>query len=169
MVKEYKSTMLSGQTLQEPTHPYQLEGSMFNFRGVWCTFSFLFCFKQIFLLANSEDPDQTPQNRRRILRRLIWVCTVCLCPKNGMPDVYGLKKRYTTMSCSQRHLVKAYKITIKHVQRQHHYNVMWLKITRLQCQMVKDYETTMLCGHRLLDNSVMWSKITRRQGQEVKV
>ena len=22
--------------------------------------------------------------RRRILRRLIWVCTVCLCPKNGV-------------------------------------------------------------------------------------
>ena len=26
----------------------------------------------------------------RIPRRLIWVCTVCLCPKNGMLGLYGL-------------------------------------------------------------------------------
>ena len=43
-------------------HPYQLDGSILNFRGVWCTFSFLFDFKYIFLLANSEDPDQTPHS-----------------------------------------------------------------------------------------------------------
>ena len=29
--------------------------------------------------------------RRRVLRRLIWVCTVCLCPKNGTLGLYGLK------------------------------------------------------------------------------
>ena len=29
--------------------------------------------------------------RRRVLRRLIWVCTVCLCPKNEMVGLYGLK------------------------------------------------------------------------------
>ena len=28
--------------------------------------------------------------RRRVLQRLIWVCTVCLCPKNGTLGVYGL-------------------------------------------------------------------------------
>ena len=28
--------------------------------------------------------------RRRVLRRLIWVCTVCLCPKNGTLGFYGL-------------------------------------------------------------------------------
>ena len=42
-----------------PVHPYQLDKSISNFRGVWCTFSFLFYFEQIFLLANGEDPDQT--------------------------------------------------------------------------------------------------------------
>ena len=53
--------------------------------------SFLFAFKYIFLLANSEDPDQTSQNiRRRVLWHLIWVCTVCLCPKNGTLGLYGL-------------------------------------------------------------------------------
>ena len=57
-----------------PVHPYQLEESISNFRGEWRTFSFLLYFEWIFLLANSEDP---------VLRRLIWVCTVCLCPKNG--------------------------------------------------------------------------------------
>ena len=29
--------------------------------------------------------------RRRVLWRLIWVCTVCLCPKNGTLGLYGLK------------------------------------------------------------------------------
>ena len=28
--------------------------------------------------------------RRRVLWRLIWVCTVCLCPENGMLGLYGL-------------------------------------------------------------------------------
>ena len=43
-------------------HPYQLDESISNFRGVWCPFSFLFYFEQIFLLANSEDPDPTPRS-----------------------------------------------------------------------------------------------------------
>ena len=29
--------------------------------------------------------------RHRVLRRLICVCTVCLCPKNGMLGLYGLQ------------------------------------------------------------------------------
>ena len=37
------------------------------------------------LLANSEDPDQTPQT---------WVCTVCLCPIKGTLDLYGSSDRY---------------------------------------------------------------------------
>ena len=28
--------------------------------------------------------------RRRVLRRLIWVCTLSLCPKNGTLGLYGL-------------------------------------------------------------------------------
>ena len=39
-----------------PVHPYQLDESISNFRGVWCAFSFLFN------LANSVDPDQTPHS-----------------------------------------------------------------------------------------------------------
>ena len=35
--------------------------------------------------------------RRRVLRRLIWVCTVCLCPKNRTLGLYGL---ILTVSCS---------------------------------------------------------------------
>ena len=30
-----------------PVHPYQLDESISNFRGVWCTFSFLFYFEDI--------------------------------------------------------------------------------------------------------------------------
>ena len=44
-----------------PIDPYQLDKFISNFRGVWRAFSFLFCFKTVFLLANSEDPDQTPR------------------------------------------------------------------------------------------------------------
>ena len=68
-----------------PVHHYHLDESIFNIRGVWCSFSFLFCFKKIFLLANSEDPDQTPRSVASDLglhclpmlqkwdTRLIWV------------------------------------------------------------------------------------------------
>ena len=34
--------------------------------------------------------------RRRILRCLIWVSTVCLCPKNRMPGLYGLSLIWKT-------------------------------------------------------------------------
>ena len=36
--------------------------------------------------ANSEDPDQT-----LILWRLIWVCTICLCPTKKALGIHGLK------------------------------------------------------------------------------
>ena len=66
-------------------HPYQMDESISSFKGVWCTFSFLFCFEWIFLLANSEDPEQTPRSAASDLglhclpmsqkwdARLIWV------------------------------------------------------------------------------------------------
>ena len=31
--------------------------------------------------------------RRRVLRRLIWVCTVCLCPTKRTPNLYVLKNK----------------------------------------------------------------------------
>ena len=40
-------------------HPYQLDESISKFSGVWWTFSFLFNLEQIFLLANSEDSNQS--------------------------------------------------------------------------------------------------------------
>ena len=43
-----------------PIHPYQLDKSISNFKDVCATFSFLFYFEKIFLLANSEDLDQMP-------------------------------------------------------------------------------------------------------------
>ena len=42
-----------------PVHPYQLDESISNLKGIWCTFSFLFYFESIFLLANKEEPDQS--------------------------------------------------------------------------------------------------------------
>ena len=57
-----KTKNINPQLPSGPVHPYQLEESISNFRGVWHTFSFLFYFEWIFLLANNADPDQTPQN-----------------------------------------------------------------------------------------------------------
>ena len=31
--------------------------------------------------------------RRRLMRRLTWVCSVCLCPINGTLGFIGLKKK----------------------------------------------------------------------------
>ena len=75
-----------------PVHPYQLDESIPNFKRVCCTFSFLFYFEYIFLLANSEDPDQMPRSAASDLglhclhisqkwdARLIWVNQVSFDP-----------------------------------------------------------------------------------------
>ena len=33
------------------------------------------------------------QIRRRLMRRLIWVCTVCLCPINGTLGIIGFREK----------------------------------------------------------------------------
>ena len=53
---------------------------------------FHFYFEKIFLLANNEETD-----RCHVLGRLIWECTVCLCPKNGLLGLYGLRKISTEL------------------------------------------------------------------------
>ena len=50
------------------------------------------------LFANSGDPDQM----LRVLRRLIWVCTVCQLPFYGSPNYSGLilnKSIYYLLMC----------------------------------------------------------------------
>ena len=49
-------------------------------------------FFHFYSISNRYSCWQTVKTliRRRILRRLIWVCTVWLCPKNGTLDLYGL-------------------------------------------------------------------------------
>ena len=66
-----------------PSILYQLEGSISIFRGVWCTF---------FITFDRNSCKQTVETLIicRVLRRLIWVCTVCLCPKNGTLGYYWL-------------------------------------------------------------------------------
>ena len=46
----------------------------------------------LYSISNRNFSKQTVKTpiRRRILRRLIWVCTVCLCHKNGTLGLYGL-------------------------------------------------------------------------------
>ena len=52
-------------------HPYQVDESISIFRGGWCTF-FIFI---LFLIEIPLCEDCC------VLRRLIWVCTVCICPR----------------------------------------------------------------------------------------
>ena len=60
-------------------------------------FRVLFHFYSI---SNRNSCKQTMQTlvRRRILRRLIWVCTVCLGPKNGTLGLYGLCHKFGPMT-----------------------------------------------------------------------
>ena len=44
----------------------------------------------IFFYRNSYKQTVKTLIRYHILRHLIWVCTVCLCPKNGALGLYGL-------------------------------------------------------------------------------
>ena len=69
------------------SHRYQLEQSVF--KGCKVVF---FVFNSYF---NRKFCKQTMDTliRRRVLRRLIWVCTVCLCPTKRTPCLYGLRLR----------------------------------------------------------------------------
>ena len=78
-------------------HPYQLDESIFSFRDVWCTFSFL-----MYLYRNSC-----------VLRRLIWICTVDYC----LPGTLGMKgltkwaaswQNQQNGMCAQRRLTSAW-------------------------------------------------------------
>ena len=65
-------------------HPHQMDVSISKFRGVWHFFYFNFIFFRI------SCKQCRPLIRRCVLRRLIWVCTVCLGPKKGKLGLYGL-------------------------------------------------------------------------------
>ena len=90
-----------------PVHPCQLKESIPDIRGVWCTFSFLFYFKSMFLLANSEDPDQMPHSAASDLglhclpmsqkwyTRLIWVKQTALLKHNTALQFHFISKALT--------------------------------------------------------------------------
>ena len=73
-----------GESVSIPVNPFipsgffylnSLDRSISYRRGVWLLF-IITMFIEIYVFnAHSVDPDQTP-----LLRRLIWVYTVCLCP-----------------------------------------------------------------------------------------
>ena len=70
---------------------YQTDQSISVLRVVGWYFSFYSDFKRNFC-------KQTVENliRRRILRRLIWFCTVWRCPTKRTPGFYGLTHWYET-------------------------------------------------------------------------
>ena len=65
--------LFNPQLTNELPHHYHLDESTFNFRGIRCIFSFY---------RNSCKQTMLTQMRRRVL---LWVYTVCLCPKNRTP------------------------------------------------------------------------------------
>ena len=79
-LKEFNPHLPSGSV-----HPYQLDESISNFRGVWCIFVIFISFQIDIPVSNSEDPDQTPHSAVSELglhclpmsqkweARLIWV------------------------------------------------------------------------------------------------
>ena len=69
------------------SYPYTLGESICQSRGVRCIF-FQFCS---ICMWNSCKQTVKTLIRCRLMRRLIKVWTVCLCPTKGTPDLYGLK------------------------------------------------------------------------------
>ena len=69
------------------SHRYQLEQSISVLRDVRWYFFFYFCSSFYRKLCK---PTVATLVRRRILCRLIWVCTICLCPTKTL-GIYGLK------------------------------------------------------------------------------
>ena len=67
----------------ERYYPYLVEKNICHLRVVWCTFYF-------YVVFNKSCCTQTEQTliRRRVLRRLIWVRTVYLCPFYGIITPY---------------------------------------------------------------------------------
>ena len=70
------------------SHHYHLDESISNLRVFGSNLHFYINF--ISALCK-----HTEQNliRRRILRRLIWFCSVCPCPINRMIGLYGLSRK----------------------------------------------------------------------------
>ena len=56
-----------------------------------------FIFIQI-LKENSASKQWRPMIGCRILRHLVWVCTVCLCPTKRTLGLYGLKSLVIAIS-----------------------------------------------------------------------
>ena len=59
-------------------------------KGCWVVFFNLIQILIEHSVRNNGEPDQTPHIRRRILRRLIWLCTVCRYPIKRTPGLNGL-------------------------------------------------------------------------------
>ena len=97
MIKQYNNNFFLPSSEQHLTHLCQMEfhtiinwNSPFLFKGV------LGGIFHLYLSFNRKLCKQTVETliRRRILWRLIWVCTICLCPTKRWLGIYGLKCNY---------------------------------------------------------------------------
>ena len=86
-VQQIYKTVLNPYLPNGLVHPLKLDESISNFRvsGV-LLFSFIFILSLIEIHGIIQCRFWSG-----VLQSLIWVCTVCLCPKNGTLGLYGFK------------------------------------------------------------------------------
>ena len=86
VIEELLKLELNPFMVNGTSHRYQLEHSISLLRDVGGIFHFYSNFNRTFC-------NQTVETliRRRILRRLVWVCTVCICPTKRTLGLCGLK------------------------------------------------------------------------------
>ena len=63
-------------------HRYQLEQSKSVFKGCWVFLLNILFFQNLKITFSKQTVETLI--RRRVLRRLVWVRSVCLCPTNRM-------------------------------------------------------------------------------------
>ena len=86
--------MQTGSTLFVLTHICLVDPSiLINWTSPFPNLGVSDVLFHLYSILNRYSCQQTVKTliRRRILRRLIWVCIVCLCPKNGTLGLYALK------------------------------------------------------------------------------
>ena len=86
------------------SHRYQLEQSIYVFKGCWMVF---FHFHSNFNRTFCKQIVETLIGRR-VLWRLIWVCTICLCLTKKTFGLYG----YTDSMLCQLHMSYCFSISI---------------------------------------------------------
>ena len=89
-INPFKANQLNFPFLISRTRPYPILGVLGVIFHFYSNSNRTFCEQTVEVLI-----------RRRVLRRLIWICTVCLCPTKGTLSLYGLKEMHILVTQCQ--------------------------------------------------------------------